>query len=96
MSKQAKKSIEFQCQVAAAQEVFLAGTFNNWQPNATPLKRGDDGVWSIKLKLTPGHYEYKFVVDGEWYCLPVDERSQDCPNCVPNEMGTLNQTIEVK
>ncbi|WP_417850224.1 glycogen-binding domain-containing protein [Thalassoglobus sp.] len=95
MSKQSKKSIEFQCFAAEAQEVFLAGTFNDWQPNATPMKKDDDGIWSIKLKLSQGHHEYKFVVDGEWCCLALDQQSHDCPNCVPNELGSLNQFVDV-
>jgi hypothetical protein len=41
--------------------VYVVGDFNKWYRQ--PLKKGKDG-WTITLKLKPGSYEYKFVVDG--------------------------------
>lgn len=96
MSKSPKKSIDFQCHAAEAKQVFLAGTFNDWQPDATPMESGENGLWTQKLKLSPGHYEYKYIVDGEWCCRPADTETEDCPHCVPNEFGSQNQTLDVK
>jgi 1,4-alpha-glucan branching enzyme len=49
-----------------AGEVFLVGSFNGWNPRATPLKRDALGDWSIELELPPGEYRYRLVVDGDW------------------------------
>lgn len=51
----------------ASGTVDLVGSFNEWKVGKTPLKRGKDGTWSVKLKLQPGTYEYKFVYDGKFY-----------------------------
>lgn len=48
-----------------ASRVFLAGSFNNWRPQATAMKSENDG-WGIDVKLLPGKYWYKFIVDGNW------------------------------
>ena len=47
-------------------------------------------VYSTSLRLEPGKYEYKFVVDGTWCADP------ECLDCVPNDQGTLNSVIVVK
>ncbi|MEO8338131.1 MAG: glycogen-binding domain-containing protein [Nitrospirota bacterium] len=95
MNKNAKTSHDeapgtttFSCDSREAQQVFLAGTFNNWNPEDIPMKHLDDGTWSVELSLEPGNYEYKFVVDGVWWA-PLGE------GCVTNPFGTLNCTIEV-
>jgi hypothetical protein len=47
-----------------ANSVHLAGTFNQWSNNTHPLVRsGDDEPYSTKLRLKPGTYRYKFVID---------------------------------
>jgi len=48
-----------------ARRVAVAGTFNQWDQNASPLARvGAGGVWTITLALPQGHHQYAFVVDG--------------------------------
>jgi 1,4-alpha-glucan branching enzyme len=97
MKKQAttSKATPFSCKAPDANSVYLAGTFNNWDPVLTPLKKKKDGTWSTTVKLSPGHYEYKFVVDGNWCCSPGCNDHHSCPNCVINEHGTMNRVIEV-
>ena len=88
----------FTCAAPDAATVFLAGTFNNWDPTSRPMKRAADGVWklALPLPLAPGHYEYKFVVDGQWCCEPgCEHEHRGCPKCVPNELGTMNRVLEV-
>jgi 1,4-alpha-glucan branching enzyme len=96
MSKNKPKSIEFNCQAPETQGVLLAGTFNEWDGEATPVKKGEDGNWDVTLKLPPGHHEYKFVVDGQWCCEPgCDGTNGDCPKCVSNQFGSMNRFIDV-
>ncbi|MGD9789189.1 MAG: glycogen-binding domain-containing protein [Phycisphaerales bacterium] len=80
-----------------AKEVFVAGTFNNWDPRAQVLKQsGKDGQWGTTLDLPPGRYEYKFIVDGRWCCeVGCDGPYNGCPSCVPNELGTMNRVLVV-
>lgn len=97
----------FVCHAAEATKIFLAGTFNNWDPQANLMERTPDGAWRIDLELEPGRYEYKFVVDGQWCCEPAredaagcpqcvrDGNEMKCPDCVPNGFGTMNRVIEV-
>jgi len=47
-----------------AQIVYLAGTFNNWAPTGLPMSKTKDGIWEVKVKLIPGNYQYKFVING--------------------------------
>ena len=48
-----------------ANRVMLAGSFNNWSPDALPMKKTDSG-WIAFVKLKPGKYWYKFIPDGHW------------------------------
>lgn len=87
----------FSCYAPEAEDVFLAGSFNDWNPEATPLENDDQGSWSVALELAPGRYEYKFLVNGRWCCYPDrDDQSQDSPDCVPNPHGTMNRIIVVE
>ena len=80
-----------------AREVYLAGSFNQWDPAATPMLRGDQGEWTVTMPLAAGRYEYKFIVDGKWCCEPGCEGPYDaCPNCVPNECGSMNRVVQVR
>lgn len=48
-----------------AREVFLAGSFNDWNERAYRMLRIAGG-WAIYLYLREGTHSYKFVVDGQW------------------------------
>ncbi len=73
--------------------IYLAGNFNEWNPsNPQYLMKDDDGdgVWSITVKLAPGTYQYKYVIDGKW--------TQDtyAPGAAPDGFGGRNSQFEVK
>ncbi len=90
-------STPFTCHAPEASQVFVSGTFNDWSADATPLKPGSRGKWSVKVALAPGHHEYKFIVDGVWCCEPgCDGPHTGCMGCVPNAFGTMNRFVEVK
>ena len=72
-----------------AQEVGIAGSFNDWHPSVTPMIRLNDGKWAKELTLPPGRYEYRFVVDGEW----VDDLT--ATELIPNPFGTANAGLVV-
>jgi 1,4-alpha-glucan branching enzyme len=62
----------------AAQQVLVAGSFNEWRPELTPLIAAGDGRWTCNLKLGPGRHEYLFVVDGQW--LPDRNATESTEN----------------
>ena len=73
--------------------IYLAGSFNNWNP-ADPkfvVKDEDgDGIFSITVKLQPGTYQYKFVADGKWIKDPAS------PDAVGDGFGGQNGKFDVK
>lgn len=93
------KEVEFSCRAPDAQDVFLAGTFNAWNPSACPMRRGPEGMWHITLRLARCSYEYKFVIDGTWLCKPgtdeLDRLLASYDGCVANVYGTMNRTLEI-
>ncbi|HEY2580437.1 MAG TPA: hypothetical protein VGI43_01445, partial [Mucilaginibacter sp.] len=52
-----------------AKRVFLSGNFNNWSTLKGFMKKTDGG-WLLDLKLEPGAYEYKYIVNGRWTTDP--------------------------
>ena len=44
--------------------VYISGTFNNWEKQLPMHKSGND--FSIILNLKKGIYAYKYIVDDEW------------------------------
>ena len=74
-----------------AKNVQIAGDFNNWQPQETPMQKvGDSGVWQTKLKLPAGRYRYRLVVDGQWQQDPYNELTE------VNPFGEYNSVVEIK
>ena len=60
------QTIYFEYINPAAHAVAIAGTFNDWRPQVTPMIKMSDGRWRKILVVAPGTYEYTFVVDGHW------------------------------
>ena len=87
--KSPKKRVWFKLEAPQASEVFLAGSFNGWDPALRPLKQNAKGVWSARLSLEPGSHEYRFWVDGQWQDDPACQERQQ------NEFGTYNCVIHV-
>jgi 1,4-alpha-glucan branching enzyme len=54
-----------------ARQVSVAGDFNGWRTDLTPLERRPDGTWTVMLPLGAGNWSYSFVVDGKWVEDPL-------------------------
>lgn len=72
-----------------AREVYLAGSFNQWNTKELPMKRVDN-AWVITADLTGGKHHYKFIVDGKWITDPENEILEYDTN------GHLNSVIMIK
>lgn len=82
-------STEFSIIAPDAQEVYLAGDFNEWNTSEYLMRKFKNGKCVKKLQLKPGRYEYQFVVDGHWIIDPEN------PNRQANSFGSENSVIEI-
>lgn len=88
-STSGKRACRFEFQSTEAKIVCIAGSFNDWQPGATPMVALGDGRWVKELTLPSGRYEYRLVVDGNW----VDDPS--AKETVANPHGGANAVLTV-
>ena len=84
-----RQKVKFHVQAPAKKKVFVAGTFNDWDPAANRLRQNGNSTYAANIRLAPGRYEYKFVIDGEWL---IDTENSDW---ILNDMGSLNSVIVV-
>jgi hypothetical protein len=55
----------------SANKVILAGSFNRWSESELVMDKTGKG-WQIPYFISPGNYEYKFIVDGKWMTDPAN------------------------
>jgi 1,4-alpha-glucan branching enzyme len=84
------RNVHFVFFAPAATSVSIAGSFNRWEPAQVRLGGPDKrGVWTITLPLSPGRYEYRFIINGnEWVLDP------SAPT-VDDELGGRNSLVVV-
>lgn len=72
-----------------AEEVFVAGDFNNWRPDGSMIL--NPSGWERTFDLFPGIYEYKFIIDGqEWILDPANPDTVFVP-----EVNSVNSVLTV-
>jgi len=81
--------VQFAAHAPGAREVLLAGDFNDWSPQSTPMTRRDSDNFETLVPLEPGRYRYRLVVDGRWQQDPCNEAVE------VNPYGELNSIVEV-
>jgi 1,4-alpha-glucan branching enzyme len=84
------KKVAFSFLAPKAGHVSVAGDFNDWNPTDYPMRRDKKGIWKASLNLSPGTYQYRFFIDGEWQSDP------NCTEHVENPFGTLNSVKRVE
>ena len=72
-AKKTLRAINFVCNAPQASFVSLVGDFNEWNPEAHPMKQMPDRSWLLLVELKHGHHRYAFLVDG---VLTLDPRAQ--------------------
>jgi chromosome partitioning protein len=77
-----------------ASDVRIAGDFNGWVPDKGVRSlieaEGDTRIWTKILRLPPGRYQYRYVVDGEWREDPEN------PEAVASNVGGRNSILVVR
>ena len=66
------QAVTFMFRAPGASRVCLVGDFNDWDADATPLKRAARGdAWTARVPLQRGLHAYAFVIDGsDWATDP--------------------------
>jgi hypothetical protein len=83
--------VRFELVAPDAQEVTLAGSFNDWSPQGIPLTRsGGTGLWTGTVALRPGEHQYLFVIDGATWIPDPNAHAQ-----VDDGFGQENSVIIV-
>jgi chromosome partitioning protein len=79
----------FVVRATGARDVRLAGDFNGWNPDLTPMRPLRHDTFQARLPLAPGRYHYRYVIDGRWEKDPANEHVE------MNPYGELNSIVEV-
>lgn len=75
---------------APGRRVCIAGAFNRWTPELTPMAYNERlGVYEACVDLPMGRNEYRVVVDGVWMADPHNR------NTTINPFGELNSVVVV-
>lgn len=92
MALTTKKRVTFVCDAPTAKKASVAGSFNDWSTSKHAMeKRKTDGCFACSVSLRPGHYEYKFVLNGtQWITDP--KAKEYCPD----GQGGMNGVLQVK
>ena len=74
-----------------AESAVLAGEFNDWSLEATPMKKLKDGTFSVTVSLDAGRpYRFRYVLDGNIW---VNDPGAD--SYAANEYGEDNSVVAV-
>ena len=85
-----RETVRFTLTAPNAAHVAIVGSFNEWNPVATPLVRDPaTGTWIVSLRLPPGRHVYAFVVDGNVKADPAAPRAAD------DDFGSSNSVVLV-
>jgi chromosome partitioning protein len=68
----------FTLEAPDAARVQLAGEFNGWIPEGSEMEVVGN-IWQKTLKLAPGRYRYRYVIDGEWQKDPQNAVVEPSP-----------------
>jgi len=76
---------------AGARKVALAGDFNEWKGEKTPMKALKNGDFSASVQLPKGHeYQYRFILDDKvWVTDDTADKQVYC------EYAKVNNAVVV-
>src|SRR5437762_1065610 len=74
-----------------AQRINLCGELNDWNNDAHPMQRREDGGFTVTLQLEPGRsYRFRYLLDGERW-----ENDWAADDYVPNEYGGDDSLVDL-
>lgn len=82
--------VRFVCHAPDAKRVQVAGDFNQWRESDSEMNPTElAGVWQKEVRLGPGRYAYRLIIDGRWTSDPAN------PYVESNPYGELNSVVEI-
>src|ERR1035437_5391786 len=81
--------VHFEFTHPTARAVCIAGTFNDWQPEAKPMHPSGNGHWLKEPAFAPRTYKSCLVVDRPWMPDPLAK------DYVSNPFGGRNSVLKV-
>jgi chromosome partitioning protein len=72
------REVAFTFEAPGAEHVLLTGDFNDWSLDGSEMEPLD-GLWTKVIKLAPGRYRYRYVVDGHWQNDPSNAAIEPNP-----------------
>lgn len=85
-----RQGVLFVQPLTVGKKLCIASDFNGWSAAGTPMKRNEAlGVFELCLRLEPGRYRYRIVVDGIWAADQFNEAAE------MNPFGELNSIVVV-
>lgn len=90
-SSERLREVELSFTYPAAAEISVIGSFNNWNPDSSPMARSVGGVWTATLILPPGQYTYKYLIDRK-----VKTPNPGSPLTEPDGFGGTNSILVVE
>lgn len=70
-------------------DLKIAGDFNNWIPDHNVETRMDHDVIVKTMRIKPGTYQYRLIIDGKW------QEDPNNPNRISNLFGEINSLLKV-
>jgi chromosome partitioning protein len=83
------KEVIFRFENPESKQVQVAGEFNNWIPDKDVETEILDGSLQKIVRVRPGGYEYRLIIDGVWQQDPSN------PESTPNNMGGYNSLLNI-
>jgi 1,4-alpha-glucan branching enzyme len=80
--------VVFAIEARSARRVHLVGDFNGWRLEGSEMSL-NGSVWTSLLRLQPGRYCYRYVIDGAWCNDPLNDDVQ------PSPFGGQNSVVVV-
>ncbi len=72
-----------------ATEVSLVGEFNNWNNRTNPMKKNNNGLFTVTLELEAGReYQFRYFIDNSLW-----ENDAKADKYLPNPFGSMNSVI---
>lgn len=80
----------FRVPASMGKSIGVAGDFNQWTPERTPMRDAGGGVLECVAFMPPGSTsQYRLVVDGQWIADPFNAST------APNPFGGTNSVVSV-
>jgi chromosome partitioning protein len=76
--KVTEEGVVFAIEAPEARHVQLVGDFNEWTLDGNEMTPSEK-IWTKVLKLDPGRYRYRYVVDGIWQNDPLNAEVEPAP-----------------